>query len=105
MQDGKPIWNGSTIEEGMRLNSGAAGWKLRLPNFNGRTDMLIHPDCNAIGTQGCIGIRENDRTLIKLGNFFANYIVTQRRTLQVNFQIEGNPNYNDQQRANPDIHQ
>ncbi|MDT8412564.1 MAG: hypothetical protein RQ875_08900 [Vicingaceae bacterium] len=89
-------WVSSTSEPGMKLNSGANGWKLRLPPFNGRGGLLIHPDCNDRGTAGCIGVRESDGALLKLGNFFDNYIRVQRRTLIVNFQINGNPNYGNQ---------
>jgi len=99
ISDGKPIWNPSTNEAGMLLNSGNNGWKLRLPNFNGRSGLLIHPDCNSRGTAGCIGIRENDATLIKLGNFFDNYIRVQKRTLIINFQVLGNPNYGNEGNA------
>ncbi|MCB9225901.1 MAG: hypothetical protein H6578_01850 [Chitinophagales bacterium] len=94
--DGKarPIWALVTPESGMRLNSGALGWKLRLPVYRGiRGGLLIHPDCNTRGTAGCIGIRENDATLIKLGNFFDNYIRVQQRTLIIFHHIPNNPNY------------
>ena len=104
--DGMDIWTANTPETGMRLNSGANGWKLRLPNFNGRSGILIHPDCNSIGTAGCIGIRStNDQSLIRLGNFFQNYIQTERRVLNINFQIPNNPNYGNNGNANPNTGQ
>lgn len=82
------------LDKGLFLKGLSYGWKLRLPPFNGRDGMLIHPDCNSIGTKGCIGIREDNATLIKLGNFLDNYINTQRRVMTVNFQIPNNPKLN-----------
>jgi hypothetical protein len=81
------------------------GWKLRLPDFNGRDGMLVHPDCNTIGTKGCIGIRENNATLIKLGNFLDTYINVQHRRMSVNFQIPNNPNYGNEGRVNTKLRQ
>jgi RHS repeat-associated protein len=91
-------------DKGLFLAGLSWGWKLRLPNFNGRTSMLVHPDCNAIGTKGCIGLRENNATLIQLGNFLNNYINVQHRIMSVNFQIPNNPNYGNEGRATS-VHQ
>jgi RHS repeat-associated protein len=92
-------------DKGLFLAGKNYGWKLRLPDFNGRDGMLIHPDCNQIGTKGCIGIRTDNSTLIQLGNFFNNYINVQRKTLNVNFQIPGNPNYGNEGKLNNNLKQ
>jgi len=101
----KDVWTPSTLESGMKLHSGGAGWKLRLNPLLGRSGLLIHPDCNGAGTAGCIGINEDDVSLIRLGNFFDNYIRVQRRTLNVNFYIPDNPNYGNNGNANPNLGQ
>jgi hypothetical protein len=98
-QDGKDIWMPRTPEPGMRLPSGAQSWKLRLPNFNGSFDMLLHSDALPLGTKGCIGLRGSEQALFKLGKSFENYIVTQKRTLSVRFQIPNNPNYGNEGRS------
>ena len=47
----------------------------------------------------------DDGVLIKLGNFLENYINAQRRTLNVDFNIQDNPNNGDEGKANRNVGQ
>lgn len=89
-----------TNESGM-LNNGRTGWKVLLPNYNGRSGLRVHPDTNSPGTKGCIGIVGCYEELKNLGNFFNNYIgPSGRHRMIFNFNIKGNPNYGNEGRHN-----
>ena len=89
-----------TNESGM-LNNGRTGWKVLLPNYNGRSGLRVHPDTNSPRTKGCIGIVGCYEDLKNLGNFFNNYIgLNGRHRIIFNFNIKGNPNYGNEGRAN-----
>ena len=89
-----------TNESGM-LNNGRTGWKVLLPNYNGRSGLRVHPDTNSSGTKGCIGIVGCYEELKNLGNFFNNYIgPSGRHRMIFNFNIKGNPNYGNEGRHN-----
>ncbi|MCS3795067.1 Ig-like domain-containing protein [Niastella sp. OAS944] len=81
-------------QDGMYIY-GAPGWKVWLSDNEtlNRTALRIHPDTNSEGTAGCIGVREDAATLIRLGNYLENYFRTHRNfTLTVD--VTNNPNYN-----------
>lgn len=92
-----------TNEEGMQI-FGEKGWKVYLENFNGRDGLRIHPDTNSPGTKGCIGVMATAPVLKALGNFFETYLKANN-TMKVNFQIQGNPNYGNNGKANPNLRQ
>lgn len=94
-----------TREAGMLMHNSTLGWKLYLPDFNGRDGLRMHPDVNGIGTKGCIGIRVmNYNTLLDLGRFFERYI-HRNGTIMVNFNISNNPNYGNEGKADATIKQ
>ncbi|WP_188315972.1 RHS repeat domain-containing protein [Chitinophaga agrisoli] len=94
-----------TKEEGMRMFNSNLGWKLHLPDFNGRTGLRMHPDVNKIGTKGCIGIRVNNYdVLFNLGKFLDSYI-NRCGTINVYFNIPGNPDYGNEGKADPKVKQ
>ena len=89
-----------TNEAGM-LNNGYTGWKVLLPNYNGRSGLRVHPDTNSPGTKGCIGIVGCYEELKNLGNFFNKYIGPSGKNRMIfNFNIKGNPNYGNEGKAN-----
>ncbi len=89
-----------TNESGM-LNNGHTGWKVLLPNYNGRSGLRVHPDTNSPGTKGCIGIVGYYEELKNLGNFFNKYIGPSGKNRMIfNFNIKGNPNYGNEGKAN-----
>ena len=89
-----------TNESGM-LNNGHTGWKVLLPNYNGRSGLRVHPDTNSPGTKGCIGIVGCYEELKNLGNFFNKYIGPSGKNRMIfNFNIKGNPNYGNEGKAN-----
>jgi hypothetical protein len=89
-----------TNEAGM-LNNGYTGWKVLLPNYNGRSGLRVHPDTNSPGTKGCIGIVGCYEELKSLSNFFNKYIGPSGKNRMIfNFNIKGNPNYGNEGKAN-----
>ena len=89
-----------TNESGM-LSNGHTGWKVLLPNYNGRSGLRVHPDTNSPGTKGCIGIVGCYEELKNLGNFFNKYIGPSGKNRMIfNFNIKGNPNYGNEGKAN-----
>ena len=93
-----------TDESGM-LNNGSRGWKVLLPNFNGRTGLRAHPDTNSPGTKGCIGFVGNYQELKKTGDFFNDYIAIKGNRMIFDFNIKDNPNYGNEGRANAKLAQ
>ncbi|WP_305039221.1 SpvB/TcaC N-terminal domain-containing protein [Flavobacterium sp. SM15] len=92
-----------TNEGGMQIY-GEMGWKVYMEDYNGRDGLRIHPDTNGRGTKGCIGINGAAQQLKDLGNFLEKYI-KDNKTIKVNFNIPGNPNYGNNGKANLNIRQ
>ena len=93
-----------TSQEGMKIGN-SCGWKVYMEDFNGRTGLRMHPDTNAPGTAGCIGIQGTPEALKALGQFLYDYIKKQDKNIQINFIITGNPNYGNNGNANPNLGQ
>ena len=93
-----------TNESGMQNNAGTDGWKVTMEDFNGRTGLRIHPDCNSIGTAGCIGLRTDDDNLQKFHDWFSTHL-QGTGTLRIEFNIPNNPNYGNNGNANPNLGQ
>jgi RHS repeat-associated protein len=93
-----------TTESGMLNNSKTDGWKVTMEDYNGRTGLRIHPDCNSIGTAGCIGLRTDDKNLKSFHDFFKNQL-SGKGTMKIDFNIPNNPNYGNDGKANPNVGQ
>ncbi len=62
------------------------GWKVLLNDQMNRYDMRIHPDGGIyFGTRGCIGVRENDQTLLYIYNRLRNYLSSNIMSVGVNW--------------------
>ena len=73
------------------LNNGYTGWKVLLPNYNGRSGLRVHPDTNSPGTKGCIGIVGCYEELKSLSNFFNKYIGPSGKNRMRRFQHANAP--------------
>jgi RHS repeat-associated protein len=93
-----------TTESGMQNNNKADGWKVTMEDFNGRSGLRIHPDCNSIGTAGCIGLRTTNANLRAFEAMFQRQL-EGNGTMKIEFNIPNNPNYGNDGNANPNIGQ
>jgi hypothetical protein len=62
------------------------------PNFpTQRNHLRIHPDGNNAGTQGCVGVRENNQRLREFYGVVSGY-VNSHGNMPMNISVNGNPN-------------